>query len=66
VCCQISPYAYEFDLTSKVSHCKVQPVPLLDPVVDDPLPAQHGYPPPPPAVDGEEDYLVPSVEECWI
>jgi predicted GH43/DUF377 family glycosyl hydrolase len=40
----------------------VQPVSLLDPVVEDPLKGQVEHPPPLVVVDGEEEYQVSGVE----
>jgi hypothetical protein len=41
----------------------VQPVSLLDPVVEDPLEGQVVSPPPPIEVDGEEEDQVSEVED---
>ena len=63
---KISPYAYELELTTSIRIHRVQPVSLLDPVVDDPLVGQRREPPPPVEVDGEEEYQVSSVEDSRI
>jgi len=63
---QVSPYAYELDLPASVRIHRVQPVSLLDPVVEDPLEGQVVLPPPPVEVDGEEEYQVSSVEDSRV
>jgi len=62
----ICPYAFEFDLLVTIPIHQVQPVSLLDPVVDDSLPGQWVEPPPPVEVDGEEEYEVLGVEDSSI
>jgi hypothetical protein len=62
VCKQVSPYAYELGLPASIRIHWVQPVSLLDVVVEDPLEGQVVPPPPPVEVDGEEEYQVSSVE----
>ena len=59
----MSPYAYELELPASIRIYRVQPVSLLDPVVNDPLDGQQVKPPPPVEVDGEEEYQVLSVED---
>jgi len=44
----------------------VQPVSLLDPVVEDPLEGQVVLPPPTIEVDGEEEYQVSGVEDIRV
>jgi len=63
---QVSPYAYELDLPASTRIHRVQPVSLLDPVVEDPLEGQVVLPPPPVEVDGEEEYQVSSVEDSRV
>ena len=60
---QVSPYAYELELPASIRIHRVQPVSLLDIVVEDPLVGQRIEPPPPVEVDGEEEYQVSSVED---
>lgn len=62
----ISPYAYEFQLPESLWIHRVQPLSLLDPVVDDPLEGERISPPPSVEVDGGEHYQVSSVEVQWI
>jgi len=59
----VSPYAYELELPASPRIHRVQPVSLLDLVVDDPFESQVLLPPPPVDVDGEEEYRVSSVED---
>jgi hypothetical protein len=59
----VSLYAYELDLLVSIRIHRVQPVSLLDPVVEDPLEGQVVLPPPSVEVDGEEEYQVSSVED---
>jgi hypothetical protein len=59
----VSPYAYELDQPASIRIHRVQPISLLDPVVNDPLEGQVVPPPPSVKVDGEEEYQVSSVEE---
>jgi len=63
---QVSPYAYELQLPALIRIHRVQPVSLLDPVVEDPLEGQVVLPPPPVEVDGEEEYPVSSVEDSRV
>jgi predicted GH43/DUF377 family glycosyl hydrolase len=63
---QVSPYAYELELPTSIRIHRVQPVSLLDPVVDDPLEGQVVPPPPPVEVNGEEEYQVAGVEDSRI
>jgi predicted GH43/DUF377 family glycosyl hydrolase len=44
----------------------VQPVLLLDPVIEDPLEGQVVPSPPPVEVDGEEEYQLPGVEDSRV
>jgi len=60
---QISTYAYELALPASIRIHRVQPVSLLDPVVNDPLKGQRLNLPPPVEVDGEEEHHVSSVED---
>ena len=62
VLCRIFPYSYELEFPASIQIHRVQPVSLLDPVVDDPVAGQRIEPPPPVEVDGEEEYQVSSVE----
>ena len=63
---QISPYAYELDLPASIRIHRVQPISLLEPVVEDPMVGQVVLAPPPVEVDGEEEYQVSSVEDSRI
>jgi hypothetical protein len=63
---QVSPYAYELELPASMRIHRVQPVLLLDPVVEDPLEGQVVPPPPPVEIDGEEEYQVSSVEDSRV
>jgi len=58
---QVSPYDYELELPASIRIRRVQPVSLLDIVVEDPLVGQRIEPPPPVEVDGEEEHQVSSV-----
>jgi transposase InsO family protein len=60
---QVSLYAYELELLASIRIHQVQPVSLLDPVVEDPLEGQVAPPSPSVDVDGEEEYQVSSVED---
>ena len=60
---QLSPYAYELELPASIQIHRVQPVSLLDPVVEDPLEGLVVLPPPPVEVDGKEEYQVSGVED---
>jgi hypothetical protein len=66
VCKQVSPYADELELPASIRIHRVQPVSLLNPVVDDPLEGQVMHPPPPLDVDGGEEYQVSGVEDIRI
>jgi len=59
---KISAYAYELGLTASIRIHQLQPVSILDPLVDNPLVGQQVVAPPPVEVDGEEEYQVSSVE----
>jgi len=63
VCKQVSPYAYELELPASIRIHRVQPVSLLDQVIEDPLVGQRIEPPPSVEVDREEEYQVSSVED---
>jgi len=63
---QVSPYAYKLDLPVSIRIHRVQPISLLDPVVEDPLEGQIVLPPPTVEVDGEEEYQVSSVEDSRL
>jgi hypothetical protein len=63
---QVSLYAYELDLPVSIRIHRVQPVSLLDPVVEDLLEGQVVLSPPSVEVDGEEEYQVSSVEDCQM
>jgi hypothetical protein len=63
VCKQVSPYVYRLELPVSIRIHRVQPVSLLDLVVEDPLDGQVEHPPPLVAVDGEEEYQVSGVED---
>jgi hypothetical protein len=60
---QVSPYAYQLELPASIRIHRVQPFSLLDPVVEDPSEGQVVLPPPPVAVNREEEYQVSSVED---
>jgi hypothetical protein len=63
---QVSPDAYELELPASIRiHC-VQPVSLLNPLVEDPLEGQVVLPPPHVEVDGEEEYQVSGVEDSPV
>jgi len=59
----VSPYVYELELPASIRIHRVQPVSLLDPLVNDPLEGQQDNPPPPVEVDGEEEYQVSTVDD---
>jgi hypothetical protein len=63
---RISSYAYKLELPASIWIHRVQPVSLLDPVVDDPLMGQKIEPPPPVEVAGEEEYQVSGIEDSRI
>ena len=63
---QVSPYAYELELPASIQIHRVQPVSLLDTVVEDPLVGQQVEPPPSVEVDGEEEYQVSGVEHSRV
>jgi hypothetical protein len=60
---QVAPYANDLELPASIRIHRVQPVSLLDPVVEDPSEGQIVPPPPPVEVDGEEEYQVAGVED---
>jgi len=60
---RVSPYAYTLELPASIRIHPVQPVSLLDQVVNDPLDRQQVKPPPLVEMDGEEEYQVLSVED---
>jgi hypothetical protein len=62
----VSLYTYELKLLVAIWFHRVQPVSLLDPVVDDPLVGQRVIPPTPIEVDGEEEYQVSGVEDSPV
>jgi len=63
---RISPYAYELELPASIRIDRVQPVSLLEPVVNDPLDGQRIELPTPVEVDGEEEYQVSGVEDSRV
>jgi hypothetical protein len=63
VCQQVSPSAYELELPASIRIHHIQPVSLLDPVVQDPMPGQYVIPPQAVEVDGEEEYQVSGVAD---
>jgi hypothetical protein len=63
---QVSPYAYKLELPESIRIHRVQPVSLLDPVVDDPLDGHVVPAPLPVEVDGEEEYHVSGVEDSRV
>ena len=63
---EVSPYNYELELPASFRIQRVQPVSLLDPVVEDPLEGLEVLPPPPVEVDEEEEYQELSVEDSWM
>jgi len=66
VCSRVSPYVYELELPAAIRIHRVQHFSLLDTVVEDPMARQCVEPPPPVAVDGEEDYQVSSVKDSLV
>jgi len=60
---RVSAYAYEPELPMSVPIHWVQPIWLLNPVVDDPFVGQRVGPLPSVEVDGDEEYQVSSVED---
>jgi hypothetical protein len=60
---QVSTYAYDLEFPAAIRIHRVQPVSLLDPVVEDPLEGQVVHPPPPVEVDGDEEYQVSGVQD---
>jgi hypothetical protein len=62
----VSPYAYELTLPESIRIHRVQPISLLDPVVEDPLDGQVVPLHPPVTVDGKEEYQVSSLEDSRI
>jgi hypothetical protein len=63
---QMSPYAYELELLASIRIHQVQPVSLLDPVVEDTLGGQVVLPPPSVEVKGEEEYQVSSIKDSRV
>jgi len=63
---KVSRYAYKLELPASIRIHRVQPISLLDPVVEDPLEGQVVLPPPPVEVDVEEEYQVACVEDSRI
>jgi len=61
---RVSPSAYELELPASIRIHRVQPISLLDPVIDDPVIGQRIEPPPLVEVDGEEEYQVSNIEDC--
>jgi len=59
----VSPYTYKLELPASIRIHRVQPISLLDPVVEDPLEGQVVLPPPPVEVEGEEEYQLSCVED---
>jgi len=66
MCRQVSPYAYELESPASIRIHRVQPVLILDMVVEVPIVGQCVEPPPPVEVDGEEEYQVSSVEDSHV
>ena len=62
----MTPYAYELELPASIRIHRVQPVSLLDVVVEDPVVGQVVEPPPSVEADGEEEYQVSSVEDSRV
>jgi len=60
---RISPYPYDLKLPASMRIHPVQPVSILDLVLNDPLSGQQVKPPSPVEVDGNEEYQVSSVED---
>jgi len=63
---QVSSYAYELELPASIRIHPVQPVSLLNPVVEDSLEGQVVLPPPRIEVDGEEEYQISRVEDSRV
>jgi hypothetical protein len=63
---EVSAYAYELELPASIRIHQVQPVSLLDLVVEDRLEGQVETSPTPVEVDGEEEYQVSSVENSRV
>ena len=63
---QVSPYAYELELSGSIRIHRVQPVSPLDPILEDQLDGQVVAPPSPVEVDGQEEYQVLSVEDSRV
>ena len=60
----IGSHAYELEFPADIKVHPVQPISLLSPVAEDPLPGQIVPPPPPVEVEGEEpEYHVEAVED---
>jgi predicted GH43/DUF377 family glycosyl hydrolase len=66
VCSQVSPYAYELELPASKQIHQVQPVLLLNQVVEDSMVGQRIDSPPSVEVDGEEEYQVSGVEDSRV
>lgn len=66
VCRQVSPYANVWELPGSIRIHQVQPVSLLDMVVEDPFMGQQVEPLPAVEVDGEEEYQVFNVEGSQV
>ena len=60
---QVSSSAYDLELPASIWIHRVEPFPLLDPMVNDPRRGQWVCPTPSVEVDGDEEYLVSSVED---
>ena len=62
--CAISSHTYELEFSADIKVHPVQPISLLSPVAEDPLPGQIVPPPSPVEVEGEEpEYHVEAMEE---
>ena len=62
--CAIGSHAYELEFPADIKVHPVQPISLLSPVAEDPLPGQIVPPPPPVVLEGEEpEYYVEVVED---
>ena len=62
----VSSHAYELDLPRGIDIHPVQPVALLDPGADDPLPGQRLPPPSPVIVDGEQEWFVEQILDSRV
>jgi len=63
---RVSPYAYELELPASIWFHRVQPISLLDPMVDYHLKGERIDPPPPVDVEGEEENQFSTVEDSWM